>query len=250
MYRKRRREEHEEGSSERWLVSYADFITLLFAFFAVLYATSEQNVEKAKSFEKSIKQHLSKVGLGVVGSGGKGLSAGEKNTSVIRPPISTFAKNDKEIMKLLSSVETYFETEMSDEKMAKVVTDISADVIGVRVSLLEKDIFPQGSAKFKKSALKVIDKMAGLLKKTQKRVIIEGHTEQKALSRDLLPTSWELASLRATTVVRYLIQRHQLAPERLAAISYGEHRPLNPSLKSDTRNGRIDFFILAYGSPL
>ncbi|MDX2290671.1 MULTISPECIES: flagellar motor protein MotB, partial [Streptomyces] len=96
-------EEHDSGT-ERWLVSYADFITLMFAFFVILYATSERNQEKVKNFQQSVEKYLIKAGS--FGESGARVEAGEKNFYVIEPPNATYRQKKVDDIKLLETVET------------------------------------------------------------------------------------------------------------------------------------------------
>src|SRR3989344_8484573 len=141
------RDPHEEGgSSERWLISYADFITLMFAFFAVLYATSEKDLEKSKEFQESIKRYLIKAGS--FGESGQQIQQGEKNNAVIEPPIQTYKNGRPEPMELLDQAETFIETKLTAEERKKYITDISADDWGVRISLPSVALFSNHSEKF------------------------------------------------------------------------------------------------------
>src|SRR5476649_1537713 len=96
-----------QNSNDRWLVSYADFITLMFAFFAVLYATSQKDIEKTKEFQESVKKYLIKAGA--FGESGAQLNQGVKNNSPIDEPIQTFNPNKPEAVKTTDEAETFIE---------------------------------------------------------------------------------------------------------------------------------------------
>lgn len=245
----RRKKKHEkEPNHERWLVSYADFITLLFAFFIVMYATSQQDTEKAKQFENSIKKYLMK--FGGFGESGPKLNKGVKYKSPIEPPIKKYSKGNVESQKVQLQIETYLEEKLTDKELEKVVKDISDDAIGVRISLAAKEIFHPDTAKFQRGALGTLNKIAKLLKQSKYRVIVEGHMDASPDKENLM--SWEMASERATQVVKYLAKVHKISGSRLAAMSYGGERPIvgNDSEINRERNRRIDFLIVTADVPL
>jgi chemotaxis protein MotB len=240
-----KRKKHEEHEShERWLVSYADFITLLFAFFVVMYATSTNNEEKQKRFQESVRQNL-KLGQGGTGDGASApKSAAEALVPELRQPVEGFPKQGGP-----EEVEDYVARKLNkslSKGEQESVTKIHHDLIGARISLAASTFFPMGSSKLKLSSLKTLDKVASILKQTDRKVIIEGHTDDIPVAGGKYDSNWELASLRATSVVRYLIKFHDLDPARLAAISYADQRPLvpNDSDVNRSKNRRIEILIV------
>lgn len=239
MSRKKKHEEHE--SHERWLVSYADFITLLFAFFVVMYATSSNNEEKQKKFEDSVRAELK---LGMVGSGSR--SAGESGGESLLPDLlEGFPKRGGP-----TEAEDYLvrqlKKKMTKEEFEKSVTLVRHDSIGARISLASSSFFPSGEAKLKYSSLKTLDHVASLLKETDRRVVIEGHSDNVPVRSGPFESNWELSSLRATSVVRYLVKYHGIDPARLSAVSYADQKPLAPndSEENRARNRRIEILIV------
>ena len=116
--RRRRRSDEGNDSHERWLVSYADFITLLFAFFVVLYATSEQDDNKSKKFEESVKKYLLKIGSALGGQGSI-INTGSKNRDPIAEPIETFKKRPPS--KLQKKIETHLEENLTEKEWENIV---------------------------------------------------------------------------------------------------------------------------------
>lgn len=244
MRKKNKHEEHE--NHERWLVSYADFITLLFAFFVVMYATSSANEEKQKEFEESVKKQFN-LAVSVGGAGGPGHGAGGIGDmfSQIGSPIEGFPKGNNQ-----EDIKDYVEKEMNkllteDEKKSKIVT-YRHDSIGVRISLAAESFFNPGSMKLKHQSLESLNKVAAILKRTDKKVIIEGHTDNQPVAEaSFFESNWELASLRATTVVRYFNKIHGIDGKRMAAVSYGDQKPIAPNDSEENRskNRRIEILI-------
>ena len=238
MRQKRGHEEHE--NHERWLVSYADFMTLLFAFFVVLYATSTQNIEKEKTFEKSMRQQFR------MAMGGQGTSSNVSQNNAIMDPINIFENKNVGNGELEDYVEKLLAKNMSEEERKLAIGGLRHDSVGVRISLAAATFFPSGSPKLRLPALRSLDKVAEILKKTNNRLIVEGHTDDQKVVGGQYGSNWELASLRATSVVRYLIKYHGIDPKRLAAISYADTKPLTPNVTDEARakNRRIEILIV------
>ncbi len=236
--RARKHEEHE--NHERWLVSYADFITLLFAFFVVLYATSNQNEEKEKKFEESIRANLKLA----VGLGASNMGAGPLGQ--VFDPLEMIQKRGIGNEELEDSIDRLLEKSMSKEERKEAIAGLQHDQNGVRIRLAASTFFPSGSAKIRLPALKSLDKIANILKRANRNVVIEGHTDDLALTGGNLESNWELASLRATSVVRYLIKYHALDAKRLSAASYADQRPIveNTSEENRSQNRRIEILIM------
>ena len=237
----RAQKQEEHSNHERWLVSYADFITLLFAFFVVLYATSTQNEEKEKSFENSVRASFKMVGLGP-----------ERSPHLTSPPGQIFdpfdmvQKRDTGTGELEESVERILQKNLTTEERKQTISGIRHDNVGVRISLSAATFFPSGSAKIRLPALRTLDKIAGILKASNRNIIIEGHTDSLALVGGNLESNWELAGLRATSVVRYLIKYQQMDPKKLSATSYADQRPIVPNTteRNRAKNRRIEILIV------
>src|SRR6185437_12293789 len=118
-------EEKEPSGQDRWLVSYADFITLMFAFFAVLYATSQKDFEKEKNFQESIKKYLIKAGA--FGESGQQIQQGQKNNSVIEAPIETYNRPKPEAVKALDEAQGFVQAKLSKKERDRYVFDVASD---------------------------------------------------------------------------------------------------------------------------
>jgi chemotaxis protein MotB len=253
----RRREEPE--NHDRWLVSYADFITLLFAFFVVMFATANNN-DKKKEFEDSVRMNLKLAsGAGAQSSDGSGKpDAGAVIAEYLQAqgvPAPSSAK-DADTEKYPTSGSTAEAADYTSRFLAKHLDkesskdlglEVHHDAVGVRVTLAASSVFPAGEFKMKRSALTVLNQLGDLLQRTDRKIIIEGHTDDQPLATGNGTTNWELASLRATSVVRYLIKSKGLDPKRMAAISYADQKPLVPNDSEENRakNRRIEILIVA-----
>lgn len=243
MSRRRRHEEHE--NHERWLVSYADFITLLFAFFVVMYATSTNNEEKQKSFEESVRANL-KLGFVSQSSGqGSANNNGELVVPELINPIDGFPRRGGPT-EVQDYVARQIDKNLTKEEKEQAIVKVHHDVMGARISLAASSFFPSGQTKIKMSSLKILGRLAEILKNTDRRIVIEGHTDDRPIDSPEFASNWELASLRATSVVRYLIKYQGVPASRLAAISYADQKPLVPNDSDENRakNRRIEILIL------
>lgn len=236
----------EPENHDRWLVSYADFITLLFAFFVVMYATSNNNPEKQKSFQDTVRVNLKLAGSGP----GKGDSpadgtTAEENTMDSVISLDGFPKN-RGPGETQDYVSRFLEKNIPVEDKS-TIQELRHDALGVRIALASSQFFNPGGTKIKVTALKVLDKLADLLVQTDRRVVIEGHTDNQPVGKDApYESNWELGSLRATSIVRYLQKYHKIDPTRLSAITYADTKPIksNDSEEGRSQNRRIEIYII------
>lgn len=239
MAKKKRHEEHE--NHERWLVSYADFITLLFAFFVVLYATSNKDPAKQKQFEGSIRNTLN---LGVYGGGFNPLNM---QVGSEMDPIGKQMKNALPI-DMQSYYQKKINSRLSKEEKGGLIQDITYDSSGVRIRLQSSNLFKPGEAKINTSSFVALGKLAIILKNSNRPVIIEGHTDNQPFSgQGDISSNWELGAVRATTVVRLFISDFSIPAARLSAASYADTKPIaeNDSAQGRSDNRRIEIFIPA-----
>lgn len=240
------RKRHEEPENhERWLVSYADFITLLFAFFVVMYATSTNNVEKQKEFENSVRINLK-------------LSSNERTSTPLPDAGAIIAeyiqgKDGPDVFPQKGSpgeaadfATRYLSKKIEQATAKELGLTVRHDAVGVRVSLAASAFFPEAGYKLKRSSLKTLEQLSEFLALTDKKIIVEGHTDNQALNSQAIGSNWELGSLRATSVVRYLIQYQKIDPKRLAAISYADQKPVAPNDTDENRakNRRIELLLV------
>lgn len=246
MARKKKHEEHE--NLERWLVSYADFMTLLFATFVVLYALSQINVNEFKKVEESLKkafsvQSILDGGSGVMSSGQSVMDASAADSMI-----------DSLLMEYISP---RYEQE-SYEKIKKDVEDMvkSGEMNGVSATIDERGLvititdngimFPSGSAELSNSAKTILEKVGKLIveKFAMHSIKVEGHTDSVPVS-GRYPSNWELSSARASSIVRYLIGRFNILPDLMSAVGYADTRPLSTSKDSASlaKNRRVEIVV-------
>jgi chemotaxis protein MotB len=250
--RKKKVEEHE--NHERWLVSYADFITLLFAFFVVMYAISSVNEGKyrvlsdtmVEAFSEQLKEveEMQVPLLTDENQGGDFILRGEQTeqTQLGEEPVEEEQKDgfpqptpsdlepvDNRLWVVASNLDSSLQG-FVDKKLVKI--NLQGDRIEIQLS--SKMLFGSGSARLSADARKAFRDIAIIVKPLNNRIHVEGHTDNIPIKTLMYPSNWELSAARAASVVEYLA-RQGVAPERLAAIGYGEFRPIS---SNDTEEGR------------
>lgn len=244
MARKKKHEEHE--NHERWLVSYADFITLLFAFFVVLYATSNQDLTKAKEFEGSLR---SSIKLGQFGGGHNPINM---ETGSMMDSLGTQMK-DASPIDLQSYYQNKVKSKLNVEERGLILQDLSYDKNGVRIRLQGSNIFRPGEVELNPDAAMALGKIASILKSSipknsKRKIVVEGHTDnQKLAPNGVVNSNWELGALRATSVVRFFVNGFKIPPDKISAMSYAETRPVsdNNTAEGRAQNRRIEIFVQA-----
>jgi chemotaxis protein MotB len=281
MARHKKHPEHE--NLERWLVSYADFITLLFATFTALYAIAQSkltdNHKAAEEIKKSFQQETLLKGIASVFQGQS------TPTDKPNPAFEETGKGEGVVGKYESLILTHGEKKQMEElleELDEVANELQQDIAkaiangdlspaegfkdqvkdldgvplrglevtlqerGIKISFDSRLLFPSGSAQLNPRSIRFIDQVASrLLKNTSSHLIhIEGHTDASPIS-GRYPSNWELSSARACAVVRHFINYHKFAPTDLAAIGYAESRPVtsNSTAQNRAKNRRIDIIL-------
>lgn len=231
MRRRRRRLEDQENH-DRWLLTYSDLITLLLAFFIMMYTLSRQDAQKYEE----VSEHLRAIFSGGSGVIGKGNALVRTGAAVLPPEAS-----NSEIMKQL---EEEIKSVGVPEEVQRNVT-ILLDERGIVVRALDQAFFEEGKADLQEKAKETISKIIPILKQVNRDVRIEGHTDNVPISTAEFKSNWELSVKRATEVVRYIIEKGGFPPEMISASGYAEFRPLVPNINQENRskNRRIEIIM-------
>lgn len=246
---KKRHGEEEKENEDRWLLTYADLITLLMAFFVVMYSLSRVDTQKFKAIAQSLASVFPVSKTAFVPIPGVGGQRGTEPVSVMRqepenpPPSPPGTSAEKTPMQKLAD---QFQQLIQAEGLASSVT-VSASPGGrrVMVRLAESLLFDLGSAELTPQALGFIDKVATILVAANKLVRVEGHTDNVPIHTAQFRSNWELSTARASSVIRYLIEKFNFSPELLSASGYGEYRPIAPNdtIENRAKNRRVEFVI-------
>jgi chemotaxis protein MotB len=232
-----RRRRRNEDNHERWLVSYADFMTLLFAFFVVLYSSSQVDRARMAKLSSAITAGFSHLGAGE-GSGGAVVVI--PNTS---PAPSTMpAKYGQSAEAIHSKLEQGLAEEL--ERRTVAIREIPE---GLVLSLREVGFFESGSATLRASSMDTFDRLGSVLSSVPANLRIEGHTDNVPIHTPQFQSNWELSTARASEIIRILLTREHIEPQRLSAAGYAEYHPVADNNTEDGRrlNRRVDIVIVA-----
>jgi chemotaxis protein MotB len=259
--RRRHKRSRTHANHERWLVSYADFITLLFAFFVVLYASSQVDQKKVGKLALAIQIAFQELGVFPASTTQIPLDVSDpmpfstvqaiqnvkRNTELGRiasAPEDTLAANSEE--NDLDTLQEQLHEALHNEIALREVALRRVNE-GLVVSLREFGFFNSGSAAIKPESLSALDRIASILAIRTYRLRIEGHTDNVPIHTPQMASNWELSAARATELVRVLIGRYNFEPARLSAAGYAEFHPVASNLTAQGRaqNRRVDIVILA-----
>ena len=254
MARKKKHPEHV--NHERWLVSYADFITLLFAFFVVMFAASNSDEKKAGQVAQAVQVAFKE--MAIFRPSGKmiplyddgGLPADAQhvigNTHTPFEATQFVASGKAGDAKSMQELRNKLEGTLQEELANKTIR-LTEDSRGLTVSLAEAGFFDPGSAVMPPSALAVIDRIASTLQPLGQAIRVEGHTDNTPIHTAQFPSNWELSTARATFLLQYLISNAKIPAQRLSAVGYGEYRPVasNDTPAGRASNRRVDLVVLS-----
>lgn len=248
MAKKKKEEAHE--NLERWLVSYGDFITLLFATFVVLYALSQIDLTEFATLEESIKKAFNAPSIlegsdSILDSKGASILEASAADSTIAPLMLEYISQKYEEQSFEDIKETL-------EQMTK-----NGDMEGVDAQITDKGLlitmkndllFYSGSATLTDKAMKTLDNVGILIgeKFALHNIRVEGHTDNQPINTFLFPSNWELSGARSSSIIRYLITRFKFMPNLFTAVGYGDTRPIvdNKTIENRAKNRRVEILVL------
>lgn len=216
------------GGMDRWLLSYADFVTLLFAFFVTMYAVSTVDAGKLAPAASSMRE------------------AFEGNAPTTGPvPVTDGASIAPEEQPPLDPVRNELRHVLADA-LDDGRLELIEDARGLVVSLPESATFAPASTEITPGALDLIARVARAVEPFGHQLRVEGHTDDVPISTPRFRSNWELSTARASTVIRFLVENVRFDPIRLSAAGYGEYHPrvANDSPANRARNRRVDIVIL------
>ena len=248
-----RRVHRSRVTHDRWLVSYADFITLLFAFFVVLYAFAKADQKKQKQVSASIDTAFRSLsifpsaGRQPPTSGGASDSASEAEEAAIPANIVM----DEEVF---SPARVKDDLERLHRELAQTLSSqVAAHTVsihmgrdGLVISLREAGFFASGSATPRPETLSTLKQIAASLSRTPYDLRVEGHTDNIPIHTSEFDSNWELSAARATRIARIFLNMKAMPPERISAAGYAEFHPVADNDTADGRaeNRRVDLVIL------
>ena len=254
----RRAKKHAHANHERWLVSYADFITLLFAFFVVLYASSQVDNKKVAQVSAAIQGAFQDLGVFSGNAPGPILrqeSAPPSAQSVPEklPDLTQIASTlhgtvsgsgyGPDVNRLKHDLE-----DALGEQIKKHEIEMRVTPEGLIVSLREVGFFNSGDAILLSDGQSTLTRIAHVLNEKGFQIRVEGHTDNKPIHTGQFKSNWELSTARATEVVSLLVEHHGFDPRLISAAGYSEYRPIasNDTEEGRKTNRRVDLVIVAH----
>lgn len=249
----------EPENLERWMVSYADFVTLLFAFFTCLYAISNVDAAKMGQMMESMRASF---GGQIFDGGSRKISMTQGAGSAIMatamfdvPPEERTerTKNDKDpgsksVLNGEADMGRFKRTieALLNDEIKKNMVRVYLERRGIVISLSEAGMFDSGSDVIKPSGIAMLDVIATSLTTIGNQIRIEGHADSVPINTARFPSNWDLSVARASTVLRRMEKVYGMAPELLSAAGYGEYRPVasNDTPEGRARNRRVDIIVL------
>lgn len=244
--RRRRRIAADHDNHDRWLISYADFITLLFAFFVVMYAISQVNEGKYRVLSDTLSSAFRNV---------PGASVGAQVAVAPAAPTPIFIP----FRRPNPGVKVDADQRIKKEKLRNMAREINAALaplvkegqvritegaLGITVDINASVLFASGDARLDVSAVQALSAVAAVLAPTDFPVIVEGHTDNTPINTAQFPSNWELSGMRASSVVRLFID-NGVDPRRMTATGYADQRPVDDNATPDgrARNRRVAIMI-------
>lgn len=218
--------ENSKDYINRWVVSYADFTTVLLALFVFLFALSNNDNIKIKDFKDSIKKEF-------------------RQEKIINKTAIDENENKDNVINETSKNDSLFELVKNNLGNDNKIEIIKSGK-GITLRLKDTLLFDSASAEIKPNSLDTISDIANFLTTVDNPVIIEGHTDSIPIKNSIYATNWELSSARAINLIKYLTENYKLSPKRLSAVGYGEYAPIydNTTNKGREKNRRVDIIIL------
>ena len=237
---RRRRHQEEHENHERWLVSYADFITLLFAFFVVMYSISSINEGKYKILSETLTGVFNQPDRSI-----KPIPVGDDRPRTTQQPNDAMQQGGDDnvdgdpLTQIADAVREQFGDLIGSDQLS-----VRGNELWIEITLNSSLLFPSGDAMPADAAFGIVEKVARILAPYQNPIHVEGFTDNVPIHNAQYPTNWELSTARAASIVRLLAQ-DGVAPSRLAAVGYGEFQPVadNASAEGRARNRRVVLVI-------
>lgn len=259
-----KREPEKHPNHEHWLVSYADFITLLFAVFTTLYAMSQTDKQKVEEVMQSLRESFGYSTMAAAGQKAVLDSKDLRSIPAIKPEMAVIPitrqmpvagqrqggekgktrgqAEEKDFKEIQSAIEAYLIKHGVQNKVAIEITSR-----GLVVSLKEAGFFDSGSATLKPSGYQILNTIIEAMTQYSNPLRIEGHTDNVPISNSQFPSNWELSTARATNVLRYILKNYDVDPASISATGYAEFRPMaeNSTPEGRARNRRVDIVLLS-----
>jgi len=238
----RKKVKKEKDDTERWMLSYLDFITLMMIFFLMMYAISNIDTKKSKTLANSLK-----IGFNS-GNGEKVIAVADNSNSVpdvIEATNSGADEDSNTEREKLSDIKKKVDDLVNNSELKGSVTT-SIQERGLIISFNDSVFFNSGQAVIKPDWQNKLISISKILNGIDNYIRVEGHTDNVVINTDYFHSNWQLSAARASNVVEFLISQGNVKPERLSSVGYGEYRPVksNATEEGKAANRRVDIVIL------
>lgn len=253
MSRRKRKQQQHTDNHDRWMVSYADFVTLLFAFFVVMYSISSVNRGKYETFSESLDQalfHNEKIQKEV-----EPIQIGTIPTTVQPielPNLLTGTAEERELSEEILQ-EKHRLSDVSEQFQAVLQPFVESKLVGIKkndfwveLEMNSELLFASGKAELSSKAIPVLQKVAEVVRDVPNVINVEGYTDNVPISTGFYPSNWDLSSARATSVVKELV-KNNIPSVRLSAVGYGEFHPIADNKDDEGRfkNRRVVLVLMS-----
>ena len=239
MRRRKKAEEHSQH--ERWLISYADFMTLLFAFFVVLFASANHDKKAIKQVSSAVKNGFQQMGAfsGSSSSDSGSLSGGKTLEATAASPAGSAGIDVVELQRKLNKA--------LGKEIERREVGLKMTPEGFVISLHELGFFDSGQARLLPGASDTVKRIAGVLMQYGLDMRIEGHTDDVPIHNSTFASNWDLSTARASAVAMMLLDDAGFDPKRMSIAGYGQYHPAatNDTAEGRKANRRVDIVIVA-----
>ncbi len=247
-----RKRSHEHANHERWLVSYADFITLLFAFFVVMFASSQTDHAKVKQVSESVQKAFSQNQIsamvnvilgGTVDNKGPGnaMMHGPGGAKLLKPGPNPVPEQEQDLLSSLKVLTKQLAPEIATGKIS-----LSMQARGLVISFRQAALFPSGQTEIAPSSYDSVGKVAEAILRIPNQVRLEGHTDSVPIHNARFRSNWDLSAARSIALLELLVSRFRVPDARLSIGGYADNDPAadNSTEEGRARNRRVDIVIL------
>ena len=264
--RSRQRRQNRSDAKDRWMITYADLITLLLIFFVIMFAMSRLDIEKYETITQSLQltfksgDSLLEKGHGILGSGDpysqvsppatsgqddQGNKSSNDNAATPAPMTErelAFRKQEEELLSLMNMIQQYIKDNKLEDQIR--ISDLPK---GISITLSDRFLFDVGRADLKQDSAKTLSKLASLFRSLNTIISIEGHTDSVPVGEaSKFKDNWELSGARALSVLRYFIDQAKLSPDGFQYAGYADTRPAgdNNTAEGRQKNRRVEITVL------
>lgn len=258
--RKRKKHEEEHENEERWLITYADMITLLMVLFIVLFSIGQTDLEKFKDLRSGLASTFgvaepALAGQGILDGGSRPTGDGLNDDEEAEAALLELQRQEAQMRREHGALR-----EAREEIQASLAGQGLGDTVAYRLTprglvlqiVTDRILFDLGRADLRPEGVQILDGIATALQSLPNELAIEGHTDNRPLNGGLpFPTNWELSTGRATAVLRHFVEVRGFGPDKVSAAGYADQRPLfpNDSDENQARNRRVEIVVLTNANP-